>query len=44
MGGVPIMAANDPQHSPSDFLLELTSPQSCVDTTTRDRIIVQQGT
>lgn len=41
---VPIMAANDPLCSPTaaDLLLEITSPQSCVDTSTRDRHIVQQ--
>ena len=37
------MAANDPQFSPTDFLLELTSPLSCVDTSTKDRMTVQQG-
>ena len=37
------MAANDPQSSPTDFLLELTSPQSCVDTTTKDRMTIQLG-
>jgi hypothetical protein len=36
------MAANDPQFSPTDFLLELTSPLSCVDTSTKDRMTVQQ--
>ncbi|CAI8051239.1 Myocardin-related transcription factor B [Geodia barretti] len=36
------MAANDRQSSPTDFLLELTSPQSSVDTSTQDRMTVQQ--
>ena len=37
------MAYNEPQVSHPDFLLELTSPQSSVDTSTRDRYTVQQG-
>ena len=37
------MASNEPQVPQSDFLLELTSPQGSVDTSTRDRYTVQQG-
>ena len=39
-----VMASNNPQTSQqSDFLLELTSPQGCVDSTTRNRSAITQG-